>query len=244
MQIIQLTDLHIGREGEETYGVDVRGNFLRALDQIAAIKPDLAVITGDLCFSTGDAGVYAWLRAHLEALAIPFEVIPGNHDDTALLADAFGYGAGALQEGELYFSRAWDHCRALFLDTSAGRMSAAQWAWLEDQCATTQGPVLIFMHHPPVLAGAPFMDLNYPFQQAEEFRLFQTRLRIPTYIFCGHYHLERTLPAAFGSISITPSCILQISPESEHFQVSDWRPGLRHIIMEDSGAIRTQVVYF
>ena len=46
MRILHLTDLHIGEEGEDTYGVDVRANFLDILSKIPLMQPDLLVVTG------------------------------------------------------------------------------------------------------------------------------------------------------------------------------------------------------
>ena len=58
MRILHLTDLHIGEEGEDTYGVDVRANFLDILSKIPLMQPDLLVVTGDLCFRDGQEKIY------------------------------------------------------------------------------------------------------------------------------------------------------------------------------------------
>ena len=54
MRIIQLTDLHINREGEESRGVDVRSNFCDILKGLPKWRPDEIVITGDLCMTDGN----------------------------------------------------------------------------------------------------------------------------------------------------------------------------------------------
>ena len=89
MRIVQLTDLHVGLEGEDTYGVDVRQNFLQILEKVKAETPDLLVISGDLCYHQGDAQIYEWIKGHLDQIDIPYEVMSGNHDDPQLLAKAF-----------------------------------------------------------------------------------------------------------------------------------------------------------
>ena len=48
MHLIQITDLHIGFEDEETNGVDVRNNFLKTLGAISKEQVDALIITGDL----------------------------------------------------------------------------------------------------------------------------------------------------------------------------------------------------
>ena len=89
MRIVQLTDLHIGLENEDTYGVDVRHNFLQILDKAKAQRPDLLVISGDLCYRDGDARIYEWIKGHLDQSGLPYEVMSGNHDDPVLLARSF-----------------------------------------------------------------------------------------------------------------------------------------------------------
>ena len=71
MRIIQLTDLHLGREGDDSHGVDVRQNFLNLLEKIPAYDADELIITGDLCLNEGDVIVYQWIYEQLEPLGLP-----------------------------------------------------------------------------------------------------------------------------------------------------------------------------
>ncbi len=102
MRIIHLTDLHIGKAGEDTRGVDVRANFQTLLASIRPLKPDHIIITGDLCYREGNLDIYRWIKLQLDHNKIPYDVIAGNHDDSALLAVAFEQTA-FLQEGTLFF---------------------------------------------------------------------------------------------------------------------------------------------
>ena len=86
MKIIQITDLHIGEEGEDSHGVDVRQNFQDILKTIRHIGPDLIVLTGDLCLNSGNPRIYQWVRSHLDYLGIPYTAIGGNHDLSPQLA--------------------------------------------------------------------------------------------------------------------------------------------------------------
>ena len=89
MKIAQLTDLHIGRAGSPTFQTDVRGNFLNVLALLRQADPDYLVVTGDLCFRDPDPDVCHWVRAQLEGLALPYDLISGNHDDPVMLAEIF-----------------------------------------------------------------------------------------------------------------------------------------------------------
>ena len=65
MRILQITDLHIGGVHEDTFGVDVRKNFDTILEKARKSAPDLIVITGDLCFETGNKEIYYWIHSKL-----------------------------------------------------------------------------------------------------------------------------------------------------------------------------------
>ena len=70
MRIVQITDLHVGREGEETYGVDVRANFRKILQAARQWRPEYLVLSGDLCYRDGDVAIYHWIREQLDELGI------------------------------------------------------------------------------------------------------------------------------------------------------------------------------
>ncbi|WP_309547095.1 hypothetical protein [Spirosoma foliorum] len=46
MRIAFITDIHIGAEGEKMQGVDVRQNFLKALEFVRSLKPNCLVVGG------------------------------------------------------------------------------------------------------------------------------------------------------------------------------------------------------
>ena len=75
MKIAQLTDLHIGLEGQDTYNVDVRDNFLQILGEVVYAEPDLIVLTGDLCFDQGLKEIYVWIKDKLDNTNIPYLVL-------------------------------------------------------------------------------------------------------------------------------------------------------------------------
>ena len=104
MKIIQITDLHIDTPGDETHGVDIRQNFLDVLKIATERQPDLFVLTGDLCQLEANKSVYEWIKNHLDATDIPYEVIAGNHDESSMIATTFNKD-NYLTNKELYFSK-------------------------------------------------------------------------------------------------------------------------------------------
>jgi Icc protein len=228
MRIIQITDLHIGEPGQDTFGIDVRGNFDAILGLARGLRPDLLVVSGDLCFDVGERSIYHWLRERLDGGGIPYEVMSGNHDDPRMLAEAFDRRAD-LRDGELYYSRAINEKTLLFLDTTPGEVSPAQLNWLSEQLAQQPGEALLFMHHPPLLSGVPHMDKHYALRNRQEVQEQFFAFARPVHIFSGHYHVDKVVCKRNINLYITPSCFFQIDQHCEDFRVDHRRPGLREI---------------
>jgi len=241
MRIAQITDFHIGKEGEDTYGVDVRANFLKILEAACALQPDELMLSGDLCFDKGEAEIYAWIRPHLEKTGIPYRLISGNHDDPQLMAEAFGLEA-LLEAGELYYRADYGPFPALFLDTTPYLVSETQLKWLVGQLATHSGDWLIFMHHPPLLAGVQYMDDHYPLKNHAEILALLQKHPGRVQVFCGHYHADRVVTAGNVTVYVTPSCFFQIHPFAKAFTVDHYRIAFREIELR-AGQLLTTVRY-
>ncbi|HMN88420.1 MAG TPA: metallophosphoesterase [Saprospiraceae bacterium] len=226
MRIIHLTDLHIGKAGEDTRGVDVRANFQALLASIRSLKPDHIIITGDLCYREGNLDIYRWIKLQLDHNKIPYDVIAGNHDDSALLAVAFEQTA-FLQDGTLFFLRDLHGQRLLFLDTATDALSLAQQVWLQAQLQESTRLTFIWMHHPPLLADVPYMDMHYPLHNWEAVQAILLAHPGPIHVFCGHYHVEKTIQQNGLHVHITPSTFFQLDPFRSDFAVDHHRPGFR-----------------
>ncbi len=242
MRMIQITDPHLGEAGEDTLGIDVRANFLNALEAARALYPDQIVLTGDLCFRHGNQNVYRWVKQQMDELEIPYELISGNHDDPALLADIFGK-TQYLRRDEIFFAQNAEGFPIIFLDTTTGRMSWQQQEWLNDQLQQIDCEVIVFMHHPPLQSGVPYMDQNYPLHNMADVQAIFFAHPHPLTVFCGHYHVEKTIHQHNVTVHITPSTFYQIDQFSEAFQVDHHRPGFRVINLEPNKCSHT-VRYF
>lgn len=251
LTIAQITDIHIGQEGEMPDGVDVRKNFRSVLAAAAAEGAEHIVLSGDLCADTGDRAITAWVRARLDETGIPYSVIGGNHDETAFIAEVFGRERD-LHDGELYYETAVRGVPLVMLDTGRGEASDTQLAWLGRTLASHARPAarppyagpLVFMHYPPLESGVPFMDEHYPLRnRAEVFRTL-AGCGYPVPVFCGHYHSERTVVSGRVTVFLTPSTFFQIArePAGPTFRVDHLVPGYRRITVREDG-IETTVRY-
>ncbi|MDA3810007.1 MAG: metallophosphoesterase [Spirochaetaceae bacterium] len=238
-RISQITDIHITFKKDKTIdGIDVISNFERILEKILKYQPDLLVLSGDLCFAKNDKKIYPFVKKRLDATDLPYVVMAGNHDKTEPLAKAFSYKT--TPKGDLYYIKDIEDYRLLFVDSSRHKISNDQLNRLEKDLKTGLKPVL-FIHHPPAIAGVPFMDRKYPLQNMDQLQdiLAKYNGRIP--VFCGHYHHEKVLQKGNLDIYMTPSTYFQISDESIHFKAASKLAGWRNITLTDK--VDTEVLY-
>jgi 3',5'-cyclic-AMP phosphodiesterase len=227
MRIIQITDLHINSSDEPVNGVDTRLNFIKAMNEAHDLNPEMLVITGDLCYQTGNTEVYKWIKRKLENCGFNnYKIIGGNHDDIISLADVFGL-SDIVIDGELFYFIEPD---LFFLDTAKGYCNQYQLDWFKENLSAAESlNPLIFMHHPPFKAGVPHMDNSYAYQQSDLFKQICLEAGKFPYVFCGHYHNEITVLNDGISVFITPSTYLQIGMKSDEFEIDHTVAGFRVI---------------
>ena len=242
MKIIQITDLHIDKETEFPYDIDVRKNFKRILRAARQLKADHLVVTGDLCFDVGEKKIYEWIKEQLDLCRIPYDIIGGNHDDSPMMAEIFGLNH-LMNEDELYFAKKIGKSTCIFLDSAKGFHSDQQLKWLKRQLNNANENIIIFTHHPPVKAGVPFMDNKYPLQNIPEIQKILFSHRGFLNIFCGHYHVEKTIQLQNILVQITPSCFFQIDQNYEDFKVDHHSIAYR-LIDTSNGSLKTSLKYF
>ena len=241
MLIAQITDLHILPAGQVAYGVvDTSTHLERCVAHLNALapRPDLVLITGDLV-DDGKAEGYLELRALLEPLQPPCFLIPGNHDDRALIREAFPNHSYLHNRGEFIQYTVEEHpVRLIALDTllpgeGGGLLCEARLTWLATRLA--ERPTVIFMHHPPHATGIAFMD-RIGLQNAEGLRRVVAGHRRVERILCGHVHRPIQTLWAGTMVSCAPSpahqVLLHLGEERKRYFIMDppachlhlWRP--------------------
>lgn len=205
MLIAQVTDCHIGFDPADPEEDNVR-RLRRVLARIThgPNRPDLLLLTGDLT-SAGDADSYARLAELLAACPIPHRMMVGNWDERGSLFDAFP--ETATEDGFVQFELALNGLRLLALDTSepgrhGGAFCEARAAWLSSKLAVDpKTPVLIAMHHPPIISGLDWLDGSgneaWIARFANTIRGHSQILGIIT----GHLH--RTIHTTFEGVPLT-----------------------------------------
>lgn len=165
---LHFTDPHVPPPGGVVSGRDPTPALAAALADAAArhgpggaLPAAFAVVTGDLV-RDGEPAAYARLRETLDGLPWPVHLLLGNHDDRDTFRDAFP--AAPLDENgfaQQAFPTPAGTC--VMLDTLApgrpeGELCPRRLRWLATRLAETTEPVVLFLHHPPLPVGMPYMD--------------------------------------------------------------------------------------
>ena len=246
MLIVQLTDTHCFAAGKSHHsGASPNDALATVVDAVNALKlaPDLVLITGDIA-DDAKAAQYESARAGLDRLNAPWRVLPGNHDDRALMAATFAdRDLSTLDDGTLVGAVQDGLVRVLLLDSLVpglvdGGLTAAQLGWLETQLTAGSDdgrPVLIALHHPPVARG-PEPQLPALDQGRDALAALVAAHPVVRLIIAGHYH--RSMMGTFGGVPcfVAPSTAFQfslhlasgrssITGEPPGFAIHRWDPG-------------------
>ena len=162
MRILQISDCHLVARADGM----VRGRpALPLLEHALAIgashDPDLVLITGDLCQDESWSGYVRLKQALSTQLHCPVAVLPGNHDHPILLDAVLGRTVATAPADLLVNGVRLVLLNSHCCGSSAGLLGSMQLAWLQERLADPirqNHPLVVALHHPPVLIGHPVLD--------------------------------------------------------------------------------------
>ncbi|MEM7364423.1 MAG: metallophosphoesterase [Pseudomonadota bacterium] len=235
MKIHQITDLHIPPERPADDLTHIRPNVQRQLAYVRDHQPDLLVISGDLTWPDHLKDACEWLCALLPD--VPVAMIPGNHDDPAMMFDIFG--ESRCIDPSFCYKQDHPDGRIIYVNTQVNALSQDQMAqmkaWAEERDS------ILFIHHPPSMIGGGFMDRNYPLENHLDASAAIAEAGIE-HVFCGHYHNQKEEKTEDGfTIHLTPSPAFQISLSNPDFEKESFDPVVR-IIDYTNGQVSTELV--
>jgi 3',5'-cyclic AMP phosphodiesterase CpdA len=229
-----LSDLHVVEAGQRLFGViDTQTATADAVRHLSGLnpRPDAVIVTGDLT-GHGQAAEYAAARDLLDALPVPYYVIPGNHDRRARLLDVFAGHAWAAPGGVIQYTVDDFPVRLVAVDSvdeghDEGRLSPDRLAWLDATLAgEPERPTLVYLHHPPVRTGVWWMD-TAGLAGATEFAAVLERHPQVGLVACGHIH--RAIGASVGrarvAVAPSPAFAVHLDLEPGRPPRAAWEPG-------------------
>jgi len=248
MRIAQISDLHLRGPGNSN-AREFDAYLIDCIAHVNAAAPDIVIATGDLTDSGTDEE-YRRLRELMNTVAVPWYVLPGNHDDPEALRRVFDDRPYLFQTAT-HLSYALDAGKWLLLlldSTKDGRpggyLDLARLEWLASQLDARPGvPTVLALHHPPFAAGVWPMDW-LGFVNVRELERVVASHRQIRRIVSGHVHCART--ASWGG---TFACTSP-STRSQRLLIGvGWRPPVPHFEragflmheLDDTGAAVTYV---
>lgn len=244
LQIAQITDCHLQENPNTAYkGIDADKHVDQCLIWLQNHGPvDLLILTGDLS-NFGSQAAYVRLASKLKNLPYPCIWLPGNHDNTLIMAQVSGQAVGQVRVLD------YDHWRLVMLNTTeladgcgGGSVSSAQMEELEQVLSfDSQTPVSVFMHHNAVPVNSLWQD-NIMLGNWQQFNALITAHTNVKVVVCGHVHQEFDKLIGHARFLATPSSAVQFSREQEENKVQEeLGPGLRLLTLLDNGQIKTSV---
>jgi Icc protein len=158
--LAQLTDFHVRAAEDGDQGAD---RLAMVVEAVLALdpRPEAVVVTGDLT-ENGVPAEYERVGELLGPLPMPVHMLPGNHDDGAVMNAHFP-GAGSEADPWSYSTRLGP-LRLVACDTTVpgqdgGSLDARRLAWLANELERERDvPTLLAMHHPPISIGVRALD--------------------------------------------------------------------------------------
>lgn len=197
MKILQVTDMHLVPPGETLHRLDPRKRLDACVEDINANHRDakLCIFTGDLTHK-GEVAAYENLRDCLANLAVPYQLMVGNHDRRDHFWRVF---PEAPRDEHGFVQRVMDlrAARLILLDTVEagekwGSFCERRADWLRRQLDSAgDRTVYLFLHHPPFDIGIPSVD-RIKLRDATHLSAILKQYRSIKYLFFGHVHRPMT----------------------------------------------------
>ncbi len=208
LRIAQISDLHIKSPGQLAYGrVDTAKALERCVTALNEFRPapDFVMISGDLV-DTPTIEEYDHLKRLLAPLKLPFAGIPGNHDGREMMRAAFPQAGYAFPVGALNQAIELGEVDLILLDSHVpgkphGELEAATLQWLDATLAASASrPALLFLHHPPFIAGIWHMDRQNLHNAGDLAEIVRRHPRVQL-VATGHVH--RATLTMFAGVACT-----------------------------------------
>lgn len=184
--LVQISDCHLLAESQTTYnGINTTNTLQQVLDHIRATAlPDLLLLSGDIA-QDELAQTYEHLASQLTVLNCPILILPGNHDDTAYLAQQPHWQSQYWQN---------EHWQIIALDSNGpGRyqysstLAESELIRLDQLLCAHRQHAIIALHHPPIRMAQGWSDETLVDNRKVLQQIIQRHPQIKAVVW-GHVH--------------------------------------------------------
>ena len=245
-KIIHITDTHLLNDANaDFYGFNTKQSFEKVLyaSLLQHADADCVLLTGDIS-QTGEEPSYRHLKTILEKSNLPVYAVPGNHDTPQYLRQVI---SGSPEETIQVVD---EFCSPLVLVNSCkqgshqGEVSGQSLRALERFLGVCkQSPIVVGIHHPPILTGSEWLDQLGLRNKQELLALFH-KYSLQYIVLCGHIHQQLEVVSDNVHIMTTPSTCHQFTPYSQQMAIDQHgSPGFRIIKIKNAKLHESTVHY-
>ncbi len=245
LKILQITDMHILPEADETLmGVNTDESFATVLAQAFSQHKyfDLILLTGDLA-QTPTSKSYQRIINRLKSYQTACLCLPGNHDDTQIMSKILNNGG--ISTDKVCQLENWQIIclNSQIPDSADGALNSSELEFLTQQLKkNSTTPTLIAVHHNCLPTKCSWLD-TMMIKNSEEFLQIIQQYSQVKLVSTGHIHQEMNRKYHNIPILGTPASCFQFKRESSEFAIDDKPPGYRVLNLEEDGSFSTQVYW-
>lgn len=201
---------------------------------------DSLVLSGDLS-EDGSTASYRRLKEILSPIDCPMDCMPGNHDDPKTLTEELV--GGDIGQRRAFQIPGWQIVllNSHVTNQTAGRLSSDELAFLDTTLGDARSLAgLVFLHHPPVSIGSPWMDAM-GLLEPEAFR--QTVAGHPQIRIVAFGHIHQAFDVSRYGVRWlgVPSTCVQFTPQAHEHLRDPLPPGFRWFELYPDGSYRTGI---
>lgn len=241
VRIIQLSDLHLFADPQQILmGVNTQESFNAIVAMLKKEKFSFAILSGDLG-QDGSEKAYLRIAKALKFFQVPIYYVPGNHDDSRVLAAV--YPVENISNQRHIILKNWQIIllNSVIPEAVDGYLDDAQLTYLKN-CLQDypEHRALIFFHHSPILLNTAWLD-KYCIKNAAKFWDLVNNHANVTGVFYGHVHMEAVEKVEGVYCYSAPATCFQFKRYAEQFALENIAPGYRIIELSVAGRLTTLV---
>ncbi|MDN5871431.1 MAG: 3',5'-cyclic-AMP phosphodiesterase [Nitrococcus sp.] len=245
LRVVQVTDTHLFADSSgRLVGVDTDRSYAEVMEKVLGEfwPVDLILATGDLVHDGSESG-YLRFKSQFEDLAVRTLVIPGNHDDAAVMRSIFSTGRVTWSDSALLGQWQFIMLDSCLAGSSSGHLLPSQLQML-DKCLASHPNhhALVCLHHHPVAIGCDWIDCIGVDNGAELFEVLDSHEAVRGVVW-GHVHQEFEAVRRGVRLLASPSTCVQFKPQQRDFAIDNAPAGFRWLQLYADGRIETSVAY-